>query len=275
MNRTLTIPQLQALSTQARQYIIEMIHEAGSGHPGGSLSCVDFITTAYFYEMNIFPHDPHNPNRDRFVLSKGHSAPALYAVLAMCGFFSVDELKSLRKEGSFLQGHPNLQCPGIDIPTGSLGLGFGCAVGMAASALIDHKDFRVFSVLGDGELQEGIVWEACNIAHKYNLTNLIAFVDNNHLQLDGFTDDIMPNGNLIDKFRSFGFQTYHINGNDIQQIINCFEIIRLTHCKRPAVIIGDTIKGKGVPFMENQPSWHGIAPNDSQTSIALSVLRGV
>lgn len=264
--------QLKKIATQIRIESLKMIHTAGSGHPGGCLSITDFLSVLYFYGIDVNEKNPLLPTRDRFVLSKGHSAPALYATLALRGFFSIDELSTLRQECSSLQGHPNFQCPGIDLPTGSLGLGFAGAVGIALAAKVDNLPYNVYTAVGDGELQEGIIWEACNTASKYHLTNLIVFVDNNHIQLDGFTEEIMPNGDLVDKFSAFGFEVFHIDGNDIQQLINCFEILSISKSYKPKVIIGETIKGKGVSFMENNPRWHGIAPNADELQIAIKEL---
>ena len=200
-----SVQELKDIANDLRRKVVTMLYEAGSGHPGGSLSAADYVTACYFSEINVDPKNPTWADRDRFVLSKGHSCPVLYAALSKLGFFPEEILHTLRKEGSILQGHPNMECPGIDIPTGSLGQGFACAVGMAIGLKLDKKNSRVFAVLGDGECQEGEIWEAAQTANKYKLDNLIAFVDNNNLQIDGTTDEIMPLGNLVRKFRAFGF----------------------------------------------------------------------
>ena len=269
-----SVEELKKIAKDLRKKIVTMIYEAKSGHPGGSLSVTDFVTACYFQEMNVDPKNPKWADRDRFVLSKGHSCPALYAALATRGFFAEEILHTLRKEGSPLQGHPNMQCPGVDIPTGSLGQGLACAVGMAIGLKADKKNPRVFAVLGDGECQEGEIWEAAATAAKYKLDNLIVFVDNNHLQLDGVTDEIMPNLDLAQKFSAFGFEAYEIDGNDIEKILETFDAIRANvQNGKPKCIIGNTIKGKGVSFMENAPGWHGVAPNKEQYDKAITELE--
>lgn len=269
-----SIKELKEIANDLRKKVVTMLYEAGSGHPGGSLSATDYVTACYFSEINVDPKNPKWADRDRFVLSKGHSCPALYAALATRGFFPEELLHTLRKEGSILQGHPNMDCPGIEIPTGSLGQGFACAVGMAIGLKFDKKPSRVFAVLGDGECQEGEIWEAAQTANKYKLDNLIMFVDNNNLQIDGTTDEIMPLGNLVAKFRAFGFQTYEIDGNDMEQILQTFDKIRKTAKNgKPKCIIGHTVKGKGVSFMENVCDWHGVAPKENEWQQALKELE--
>ena len=268
-----TVEELKEFATDLRKKVVTMLYEAGSGHPGGSLSAADYVTACYFSEINVDPKNPKWEDRDRFVLSKGHSCPVLYAALATRGFFDEEILHTLRKEGSILQGHPNMECPGIEIPTGSLGQGLACAVGMAIGLKYDKKSSRVFAVLGDGECQEGEIWEAAATANKYKLDNLIIFVDNNNLQIDGTIDEIMPLGNLVAKFEAFGFQTYEIDGNDMEQILLTFDNIRKTAKNgKPKCIIGHTIKGKGVSFMENVCDWHGVAPKKEQWEQALKDL---
>lgn len=265
-----TIEELKEIAKDIRRKVVTMLCRAGSGHPGGSLSVTDFVTACYFSEMNLDPKNPKWEDRDRFVLSKGHVCPAQYAALAKLGFFPEEALQTLREEGSFLQGHPNMECPGVEIPTGSLGQGVACAVGMAIALKMDKKNSRVFAVLGDGECQEGEVWEAAQTANKYQLDNLILFVDNNNLQIDGTTDEVMPNRDLGEKFKAFGFEIYNIDGNDMAQILRTLETIRLhSHSTKPKCIIGQTTKGKGVSFMENVADWHGVAPNKDQCEQAL------
>ena len=270
-----TVEELKAIAKDLRKKVVTMLYEAGSGHPGGSLSAADFVTACYFSEINVDPKNPKWEDRDRFVLSKGHSCPVLYAALSARGFFPEETLHTLRQEGSPLQGHPNMNCPGIDIPTGSLGQGLACAVGMAIGLKFDKKSSRVFAVLGDGECQEGEIWEAAATANKYKLDNLIAFVDNNNLQIDGPTDEVMPLGDLGEKFKAFGWEIYNIDGNDMEQILKTFDAIKATAQNgKPKCIVGHTIKGKGVSFMENVCDWHGVAPKKEQWEIALKDLEG-
>ena len=265
-----SVEELKEIAKDLRKKVVTMLYEAGSGHPGGSLSAADFVTACYFYEMNVDPKNPKWDDRDRFVLSKGHVCPVLYAALSTRGFFPEETLHTLRKEGSPLQGHPNFNCPGIDIPTGSLGQGFACAVGMAIGLKYDKKNSRVFAVLGDGECQEGEVWEAAQTANKYKLDNLIVFVDKNNLQIDGTTDEVMPVLDLGEKFKAFGFEVYNIDGNDMNQILQTLDEIRdKSQNQKPKCIIGKTIKGKGVSFMENQVGWHGVAPKKDEWEQAL------
>lgn len=270
-----SVEELRKIAKDLRKKVVTMVYEAGSGHPGGSLSATDFVTAAYFSEMNVDPKNPKWEDRDRFVMSKGHSCPAQYAALATLGFFPEEILHTLRKAGSILQGHPNMNCPGIDIPTGSLGQGLACAVGMAIALKHDKKNSRVFAVVGDGECQEGEIWEAAQTANKFQLNNLIVFIDNNKLQLDGAVQEIMPLLNLAEKFKAFGFEVYEIDGNNIEEIIKTFDAIRTGDNTKPKCIIGDTVKGKGVSFMENQVGWHGVAPKKDQYEQAMKELEAI
>ena len=264
MKETVSIAQLQNTCIDLKKNVISMIHKAQSGHPGGSLSVAEFITACYFREMDIDPKDPKWADRDRFVLSKGHVCPAQYAALAMRGFFPMEVLDTLRKEGSILQGHPDMKkCPGIDISTGSLGL----------AAKLDKKDYRVFVAVGDGECNEGEIWEACQTAYKYQLDNLIVFVDYNNLQLDGTCDEIMPPIDLGAKFRAFGFDVYEINGNDMGEMVAALDLAEAAKNGKPKCIFGHTVKGKGVSYMENQVGWHGVAPNDEEYKQAMAELE--
>ncbi len=267
--------ELKGIAADLRKKAITMIYEAQSGHPGGSLSAADFVAACYFDEMDIDPENPKWEDRDRFILSKGHVCPIQYAALASRGYFPESELHTLRKEGSILQGHPDMKkCPGIDISTGSLGQGLACGVGMALAGKRDNKNYRVFVVIGDGEAQEGEIWEAANTAHKYELDNLIVFIDNNNLQLDGTTDEVMPNIDLGQKFAAFGFDTYEIDGHSMEEITKTLEMIRMRKNKKPHCIFAHTVKGKGVSFMENECSWHGVAPNDEEYKQAMAELEG-
>lgn len=273
MERTERI-SLQNKATEIRIRTLEMTCKAGSGHPGGALSSADFIAACYFKFLNVDPARPDWPDRDRFVLSKGHSCPAQYAALAMRGFFPMETLDTLRMEGSILQGHPDMKrCPGIDISTGSLGQGLAVAAGMAIAGKMDGKSYRVYAVLGDGECQEGEIWEAAQTAAKYALDNLIVFVDNNGLQLDGYNREIMPNGDLCRKFSAFGFDCYEIDGNDMEQVVAAIELARVVKNGRPKCIVGRTVKGKGVSFMEDQCNWHGVAPDQEQCRQAVEELQ--
>lgn len=256
-------------SKEIRKNIIEMIYEAKSGHPGGSLSCADIITFLYFEKMKVDAKDPKNSERDRFVLSKGHAAPALYAVLAQKGFFPKEELKSLRKLGALLQGHPDSKhIPGVDVSTGSLGQGISNSVGMALGLKLDGKKSKVYVVLGDGEIQEGLVWEAAMSAAHYKLDNLIAVLDNNGFQIDGRNEEVMGVTPLEDKWRSFGWTVITCNGHDYEDLNRAFN--EADKAKgTPVMIIAKTVKGKGVSFMENQAGWHGQAPNLEQKEKAI------
>ena len=265
---------LKNKATELRIRAVDMIWKAQSGHPGGSLSVADFMAACYFRYMKVDPKNPRWADRDRFVLSKGHVCPAQYAALAMKGFFPMEVLDTLRKEGSPLQGHPSMnKCPGIDISTGSLGQGLACAVGMALAAKLDGKDYRVFSAVGDGECNEGEIWEACGTAHKYKLDNLVVFVDWNNLQLDGTCEEIMPPVSLAKKFEAFGFEVYTCDGNYMAQPVSVMDKAVAAKNGLPKAIVGKTVKGKGVSFMENQVGWHGVAPNDEQYRQAMAELE--
>lgn len=264
---------LNRTCNKIRRHIIQMTAQAGSGHPGGSLSSVEILVALYFYKMRIDPAFPLDPNRDRFVLSKGHAAPCLYAVLAERGYFPVEELQQFRKLHSFLQGHPDSKkCPGIDISTGSLGQGFSSACGMALGAKRMGSSFHVYVLCGDGELQEGLVWEAAESAAHYKLNNLTVLVDNNGLQIDGRNCDVMDLRSLEGKFDAFGFDVLSVeNGNDLEALIAALDVS--AHETRPRAIIAHTTKGKGISFMENQASWHGKAPDPQQCAQALAELE--
>ena len=273
--KDVSIQALKNTATEMRMKVVDMIYKAQSGHPGGSLSAADFVTACYFKYMNLDPENPRWADRDRMVLSKGHVCPIQYACLATVGFFPEAELDTLRKEGTKLQGHPSMnKCPGIDISTGSLGQGLACAVGMALAAKLDGKSYNVFSAVGDGETNEGEIWEACGTANKYKLDNLIVFVDWNNLQLDGTCDEIMPLGDLPGKFKAFGFDVWEINGNDMGEVVKALDEAMAAKNGNPKCIIGKTVKGNGVSFMENQVGWHGVAPNDEQYKQAMDELDG-
>ena len=265
--------ELKEKAREVRKLIIKSLNASGSGHPGGSLSAADIVTTLYFDEMNIDPQNPEMKNRDKFILSKGHAGPAQYAALAVKGYYPPEDLMSLRKIGSKFQGHPNMHyVPGIEMSTGSLGQGFSVACGMAHAEKIDKTDVRVYTLLGDGELQEGMVWEAAMSASHYSLDNLVAIVDHNGLQIDGRNDDVMRVNPVGEKFKAFGWNVIEINGHDFEEIKDAFKEAR--ECKgRPTAIIAETVKGKGVSFMENQAGWHGKAPDDDQTRLALEELN--
>ena len=265
---------LNEIASIIRREIVTMIHGAKSGHPGGSLSAVEILTALYFDEMNIDPTNPKMEDRDRFVLSKGHAAPVLYSTLARRGYFPVEELSTLRKFKSRLQGHPSIQyLPGIDMSTGSLGQGISAAVGMALAGKIDKKDYRVYTILGDGELEEGQVWEASMCAAHYKLNNLTAFIDFNGLQIDGDITKVMNPCPIDKKFEAFGWNVLVIDGHNYEEIIDAIE--KAKECKdKPTAVVCKTIKGKGVSFMENQAEWHGIAPSREQCEAALKELGG-
>jgi len=271
------IAMLKERAKQLRKTAITMIYEAQSGHPGGSLSAADMVAALYFSEMHIDPQNPNWADRDRFVLSKGHVCPILYSALGILGYFPESVLHTLRQEGSMLQGHPSMvKCPGIDISTGSLGQGAACAVGMALAGKRDGKDYRVFTMVGDGEIDEGIVWEAMMCANKYKLDNYIMLFDNNGLQLDGTTDQIMPGLDMSKKAADFGFDVYEIDGHDMDQILDTFDKIRAAKNGKPKFINAHTVKGKGVDYMENSLDWHGKAPNKEQYESAMEQLeRGI
>ena len=265
--------QLMATACKVRMNAIRGVHAAKAGHPGGSLSAADMFTYLYFKEMNIDPANPKWEDRDRFVLSKGHTAPGLYATLALRGFFPVDDMDTLRQIGSHLQGHPNMnETPGVDMSTGSLGQGISAAAGMALGAKYQKKDCRVYTLLGDGEIQEGQVWEACMFASHYNLDNLCVIVDNNGLQIDGKVADVMSPYPIPEKLAAFGFEVMEIDGHDFDQIEAAFEKAKATQGK-PFGIVMKTIKGKDVSFMENNAGWHGKAPNDDEYAQAMSELQ--
>ena len=265
---------LNGITRNIRKDIVTMIHGSKSGHPGGSLSAVEILTSLYFDEMNVDARSPKMEDRDRFVLSKGHAAPVLYATLAEKGYFDKKELNSLRKIGAMLQGHPDMKgTPGVEMSTGSLGQGFSVACGMAMASKLDNAPWRVYTLLGDGEVQEGIVWEAAMSAAHYKLDNLVAFLDCNGLQIDGEVEKVMNIGPIMDKFKSFGWNVIEIDGHDFDQIFAALDMARETVGK-PTMIIAKTIKGKGVSFMENNASWHGTAPTDSDLEKALAELGG-
>lgn len=267
--------QLQANACKARMGVLEGTFSAQSGHPGGSLSITDILTYLYFKEMNVNPEKPKMEDRDRLVLSKGHSAPALYSVLALKGFFPFEELKTLRQNNSRLQGHPSMHMlPGIDMSTGSLGQGISVAVGMALGAKLNKKDYRVHAILGDGEIQEGQVWEASMFASAKKLDNLVAVLDNNNLQIDGTVEEVNSPYPIPDKFEAFGWHVIEIDGHDFDQIEKAFEEAKTVKGK-PSIIICKTIKGKGVSFMENEGGWHGKAPNKEQYDQGMSELNNV
>ena len=265
--------QLKKTAAQIRLGILEGVHAASSGHPGGSLSIAEIITYLYFEEMNVDPANPKMSDRDRLVLSKGHTAPALYAALAEKGFFSRDALKTLRQADSFLQGHPDMKgTPGIDMSTGSLGLGFSAACGMALAAKIDGKNYRTYAIIGDGESEEGQIWEACMFAAHYKLDNICAIFDWNGLQIDGPVAEVMNPTPHDTKLEAFGFHVITIDGHDFEQIAAAFEEAKTVKGK-PTAIIAKTVKGKGVSFMENQVGWHGSAPNDEQYAVAVAEIK--
>ncbi len=265
--------ELMKTANEVRKGIVTAVHSAKSGHPGGSLSAADIYTYLYFEEMNINPKDPKKADRDRFVLSKGHTAPGYYSTLAHRGFFPVEDLTTLRKVGSYLQGHPDMKhIPGVDMSSGSLGQGISAAVGMAISAKLSDDDYRVYTLLGDGEIQEGQVWEASMLAGHRKLDNLVVIVDNNNLQIDGKITDVNSPYPIDKKFEAFNFHVINIDGNDFDQIEAAFKEARKTK-GMPTAIIARTIKGKGVSFMEDQAGWHGKAPNDEQYAQAMEELE--
>ena len=272
MNKT----KLQITANEVRKGIITGVHAAKAGHPGGSLSAADIFTYLYFEEMNIDPKDPKKADRDRFVLSKGHTAPGLYSTLAQRGYFPVEDLKTLRHLGSYLQGHPDMKhIPGVDMSSGSVGQGISAAVGMALSAKLSNDSYRVYTLLGDGEIQEGQVWEAAMFAGFRKLDNLVVIVDNNGLQIDGPVDQVCSPYPIVDKFKAFNFHVIDLkDGNDMDQIAAAFAEARATK-GMPTAIIAHTVKGKGVSFMENQVGWHGKAPNDEEYAIAMADLEKV
>ncbi|RHR12007.1 transketolase [Blautia sp. AF19-34] len=265
--------ELQKVANEVRKGIITSVHAAKAGHPGGSLSAADIFTYLYFEEMNVDPKDPKKADRDRFVLSKGHTAPGLYSALAQKGYFPVDDLETLRHLGSYLQGHPDMKhIPGVDMSSGSLGQGISAAVGMAIAGKMDNADYRVYTLLGDGEIQEGQVWEASMMAGFRKLDNLVVIVDNNNLQIDGAIDEVCSPYPIDKKFEAFNFHVINIDGNDFDQIDAAFKEAKATK-GMPTAIIAHTVKGKGVSFMENQVGWHGTAPNDEQYAVAMEELE--
>ena len=269
----MNIEELTKKAVEIRKGIIEAVYHAQSGHPGGSLSVADILTVLYFHEMNIKPENPNWEDRDRLVLSKGHCSPALYSCLANRGYFPVEDLKTFRKVDSYLQGHPDKnKVPGVDMTTGSLGQGLSSANGMAIAGKMDKKDYRVYCILGDGEIEEGQIWEAAMTSSKYKLDNLCVIVDNNNLQIDGTIEEVMNPYPIDEKFRSFGFEIIKIDGHDIEEIIKAFEVAKNIKDK-PTCIIAKTIKGKGISYMENQACWHGKAPNEEQYKEAITELE--
>ena len=267
--------ELKQKANEVRKGIVTSVHSAKAGHPGGSLSAADMFTFLYFEEMNIDPKNPKKEDRDRFVLSKGHTAPGLYSVLANRGYFPVEDLTTLRKLGSYLQGHPCMQeTPGVDMSSGSLGQGISAAVGMALAGKLDNKGYRVYTLLGDGEIQEGQVWEASMFAGARKLDNLVVIVDNNGLQIDGKIEDVCSPYPIDKKFEAFNFNVINIDGHDFDQIRNALKAAR--ECKgMPTAIIMKTTKGKGVSFMENNAGWHGKAPNDEEYATAMADLEAI
>jgi transketolase len=267
---------LKGQAIELRKLVVTMVYEAQSGHVGGSLSAADLVTALYFREMNIRPEDPKWPDRDRFVLSKGHVAPILYAALATLGYVPMETIHTLRKKGSPFQGHPDSKkCPGIEISTGSLGQGISPAVGMAIAAKRDGKNYRVFVLLGDGECQEGQVWEALQCAATYRLDNFIAIIDKNNLQIDGTTDEVSPNRDFVAKLNAWGYETREIDGHDMQAILDALDKFRESRGNGiPKGLVMNTVKGKGVSYMENSCEWHGMVPNEQQYEQAMQELEG-
>lgn len=269
----MTESELKKTANEVRKNIMTAVYHAHSGHPGGSLSAADILTYLYFEEMNIDPKNPKKADRDRFVLSKGHAAPGLYSTLAERGYFDKEELKGLRHVGCFLQGHPDMKhIPGVDMSSGSLGQGISAAVGMALAGKMDNADYRVYALLGDGEIQEGQVWEASMLAANHKLDNLVVIVDNNNLQIDGTVEDVNSPYPIDEKFKAFKFHVININGNDFGEIAAAFKEAR-EHKGQPTAIIAKTVKGKGVAFMENQVGWHGKAPNKEEYETAMKDLE--
>jgi len=269
----MNINELEKMANEVRKGIIESVYQAQSGHPGGSLSCADILTVLYFNQMNINPKEPSDINRDRFILSKGHCSPALYSVLAQRGYFDKENLKNFRKIDSFLQGHPDMKkIPGVDMTTGSLGQGLSAAVGMALASKMNHAECRVYCVLGDGEIEEGQIWEACMSAYKHKLDNLCVILDNNHLQIDGKIEEISGLNCIEEKFRSFGFNVIKVDGHSIKALVEAFNEAKQIK-EIPTILIADTIKGKGISFMENQAGWHGKAPKQEEYEKAMIELN--
>ncbi|MHC1731397.1 MAG: transketolase [Bacteroidales bacterium] len=275
--KDISVEELKQKAVELRKTTLTMIHEAKSGHPGGSLSAADMVTALYFKEMNVDPINPKWEDRDRFILSKGHVCPVQYSALAMLGYFPYETIYTLRQYGSILQGHPDMKrCPGIDISTGSLGQGLSVGVGMALAAKRDERDYRVFVVVGDGESQEGQIWEAAQTSVKYGLDNLYVIIDDNGLQCDGTCDYIMPNQDIEKKFEAFGFETRRIDGHSMEEIVDTLDEMRVIRNEKPKCIVLNTVKGKGVSFMEDVVEWHGMAPNADEYKIAMEeVARGL
>lgn len=274
MEEVMDIKSLEKTAAEIRCGIIKAIHNAGSGHPGGSLSAADIVTALYFDEMNVDPKDPKMKGRDKFILSKGHAGPVQYSALAVKGYYPMEDFMTLRKLGSKFQGHPDMyKVPGIEMSTGSLGQGISAAGGMALANKLDNDPGRIYVLLGDGEIQEGIVWEALMSAAHYKLDNMVAILDHNGLQIDGKNEDVMTVAPVVEKFQAFGWNVIQIDGHDFKQILDAFKQARA--CKgRPTMIVAETIKGKGVSFMENNAGWHGKAPDEEQTKQALAELGG-
>lgn len=269
------VEQVKAHARQLRKSAVTMIYEAQSGHPGGSLSCADLVAALYFDVMHVNAQDPKWEDRDRFILSKGHVCPIQYAALAELGYFPKEHLHTLRREGSILQGHPDMKkCPGIEISTGSLGQGLSVGVGMALALKHDGRDACVYVIVGDGEMDEGQIWEALMCANKYHLDNLFVILDNNGLQVDGSAEQIMPHLDLTRKLDAFGFETADIDGHDAAQILETFDAMRANRDGRPKFINAHTVKGKGVSYMENAVIWHGMAPDAQQYAQAMAELEG-
>lgn len=272
-NKESKVAELKAKASEVRKTLLTMIYHAQSGHPGGSLSAADIMTALYFDELKIDPENPKDPNRDRFVLSKGHVCPVLYTVLMLKGFYSEDNVKNLRKYQSILQGHPDMKrTPGVDMSTGSLGQGMSCALGMAIAAKRDKSDVRVFTLVGDGESNEGQIWEAAQTAAKYECDNFTVIVDHNGLQNDGTCEEIMPPRSLAEKFKAFGFYVTEIDGHNMEEIVDALDEVRDIK-GQPKCIVAKTVKGKGVSFMENVVMWHGVAPNDDQYAQAIKEIE--
>ena len=266
------VVRLREIARNTRKLILQSLAEAGSGHPGGSLSAVELLVTLYFHVMHHEPKDPRWPDRDRFFLSKGHAAPLLYSVLAQAGYFPVEELMTLRKTGSRLQGHPSMGIPGVEAPAGSEGIGLSLGVGTARAARLDGKTYRTYVLMGDGEQQEGQVWEAAMAASKYRLDNLAAIIDRNGIKQDGLTEQVMPLEPLAAKWRAFNWNVIEVDGYDLNQIMDGFDIAASTR-NRPTVIVAHTVKGKGISFMERSPHYHGTPPSKEKLSDVLSELK--
>ncbi len=269
------ILELKKVANDIRIGAIEAVYSAKSGHPGGALSSADILACLYFSELNVSPENPNNPDRDRFVLSKGHSCPGLYSALAHRGYFDVSELKGFRHLGSIMQGHPDMKnIKGVDMSAGSLGQGFSCACGMALAGKLDNKDYRVYTLIGDGESQEGQIWEAVMFGAHYKLDNLCLIIDNNGLQIDGKVEEVMNTMPYESKLEAFGWNVISIDGHNIEEILKAFEVAKSTKGK-PTAIVAKTVKGKGVSYMENQAGWHGKAPNDDEYAQAIKELQDI